>query len=358
MHVALIGSQASIHIIRWANSLSRRGVIVDLFTMHDPIESLNSEVRLRKLPFRNPYGYILNIPFLRKEIARIQPDIIHSFYALGHSFLGRMTGFKPHIISVLGSDIYDDTNKNIFRSIVEKNLKEAAAICSTSLIMAKQIKKYIDREIVITPFGIDTKQFKPIKTSSPDKKKEEFIIGTVKWLEDKYGIDILIASFAKFRKRYPEKNIKLYIVGDGSKKKKLQKLAISLGVESDCEFIGRVPHRKVHLWIQKFDVFAALSRLDSESFGVAILEASAMEVPVLVSNAGGLPEVVEESKTGIIVPKENINAAAAALEELYLNEKIRKKLGNSGRERVLEYYDWHNSVDKMIHLYKDVLMEY
>ena len=355
MHIAIIGSQSSIHIVRWANALCECGIKVHVFSMHKSIEAFNHKVNIVKLPFRNPYGYLLNIPFLKKELRKINPDLIHSFYAFGHSFLGRMTGFKPHIISVLGSDIFDDTKNLFFRYITVKNLEKASLLCSTSVVMAQEIKKYVDRKVEITSFGIDTEQFKPKKKPNPEDGKEEFIIGTVKRLEDKYGIDTLISSFAKFRKRYPDKNMKLYIVGDGSEKKKLQKLAMSLGIESDCRFIGRVPHKEVHRWIQKFDVFAALSRLDSESFGVAILEASSMEVPLIVSKAGGLPEVVVDTETGIIVPKEDIDSAAQAMEKLFLDNSLRIELGKAGRIRVIKCYNWEDSVHKMISLYKTLL---
>lgn len=357
MHIALIGSQASIHIIRWANSLSDSGIKVHVFTMHDPTDLFNSKVKVVKLPFRNPHGYFLNMPYLRKELNKIKPDLIHSFYALGHGFLGRMTGYKPHIISVLGSDIYDDISNPIFRRITIKNLEKASLICSTSKVMANKINEYVDRPIQITPFGIDTKLFS-VRNRTENKEAGGFTIGTVKWLEDKYGVDTLISSFAKFRKKYPQENIKLVIVGEGSKKNELESLAHRLGVDQDCTFIGRVFHHEVNIWLKQFDVYVALSRLDSESFGVAVLEASSMKIPVLVSDAGGLPEVVVDSETGIIIPKENISKAAEVLEMLYLNKELRKELGKAGRERVLNNYNWDESVNKMIQVYREVLKEY
>ena len=103
------------------------------------------------------------------------------------------------------------------------------------------------------------------------------------------------------------------------------------------------------------DIYVALSTLDSESFGVAIIEASACEKPVVVSNAGGLPEVVEDGVTGIIVPKHDEVSAANAIEKLLLDEELRIQMGQNGRKRVKELFDWNHNVAQMIDIYQRML---
>ncbi len=80
-----------------------------------------------------------------------------------------------------------------------------------------------------------------------------------------------------------------------------------------------------------------------ESFGVSVLESSACEKPVVVSKVGGLPEVVKDGITGIIVEPHNIQATAVAIEKLVLDVNLRKQFGKQGREMVKGKYDW----DKM-----------
>jgi glycosyltransferase involved in cell wall biosynthesis len=305
------------------------------------------------MPFKNPFGYILNIPFLFINLRSLKPDLIHSFYAFGHSFLARMTGYNPHIVSVLGSDIYDDTEKNgFYKWIIKKNVIKADIICSTSFVMRDRIKEIAgkDLDIQITPFGVDVKKFKVLKGNKDNDY--ELTLGTVKKLDDKYGIDTLIQSFALFAKKYPGLKSRLIIIGDGSKKDELVQLSKDLKVFEKCEFIGFVKHKEIPEWLNKMDIFLALSRLNSESFGVAVVEALSCELPVIVSNVGGLKEVVENEKTGLIVAKEDPDSAAEKIELLFKNPDLATKLGKNGRSHVVLNYSWKRSLDTMSKIYQ------
>lgn len=90
-----------------------------------------------------------------------------------------------------------------------------------------------------------------------------------------------------------------------------------------------------------------------ESFGVSVLEASACEKPVIVSNIGGHPEVVKENETGFIVPTKDSGAIALELEKLILNPVLRRTIGKNGRKWVQEKYEWGSCVVEMIKLYKE-----
>ena len=102
------------------------------------------------------------------------------------------------------------------------------------------------------------------------------------------------------------------------------------------------------------DVFyVALST--HESFGVAVIEASACEIRVVVSNVGSLPEVVEDGVSGTIVSSENPEEAAIAIEKYIFDENLRKKTGKSGRERVEKLYNWKVNVSDMINIYTEII---
>ncbi|MEP0007277.1 MAG: glycosyltransferase [Balneola sp.] len=353
MHIAIIGSIFSIHVVRWVNALVNQGFIISLFSMHGIIEEIDPKVRVIKLPFKNPYGYILNVSYLRFKIKELKPDIIHSFYAFGYGFLGRSTGYSPQIISVLGSDIYDDPEKNfLFKRIIKKNILSADVICSTSNVMAVKIKEVIgqDREIKITPFGVDIEKF--AKNSNSKDLDYELTLGTVKKLEDKYGIDILIKSFALFVRKHPDLKVRLIIVGEGSKREELISLSKELNVFEKCEFVGPVKHDDVPNWLHKFDIFLALSR--SESFGVSVIEAMSCELPVIVSNIGGLKEVVTNDETGLIVPNEDPVEVSKKIEYLYQNSIQASELGKNARSEVIFKYSWKKSLEIMNNIYKSI----
>jgi len=360
MRIVILAASNSIHTVRWVNSLSEAGVDIHLVSQHGRSNSVSESVKQHVLPYSGGKGYFLNVFALKRLLSEIQPDILHSHYATGYGTLGRLANYKPYLLSVWGSDVYDSPDESkIMRYLVVENLKSATAIASTSLCMAKKTNELFDFEtkpIYITPFGVDTELFSSRITYS---NQSAFTIGTVKTIEDKYGIDTLIRGFALFM-QYAEKPIKDYqlkIVGEGSKFNEMVGLVAELNIKSNVIFVGRVEHHKVPQELNSFDVYAALSRLDSESFGVAVVEASACELPVIVSNVGGLPEVVEHGKTGYIINKNSPEDFAKALFKLVSESDLCRELGVNGRNRVVEYYSWDESVRKMLNLYSDLARE-
>ncbi|MGB9824099.1 MAG: glycosyltransferase family 4 protein [Candidatus Hydrothermia bacterium] len=366
MKVLILSRGDSVHTQRWVNSLFQKGVDVYLLCL-GKVELSEFEIPEEKIisvgfpDFHSASGvkrwlYFAYIPKVKRLIERVKPDIIHAHYATTYGFLGAVSGFHPFVLSVWGSDIYDFPEKSILHKLLVKfSINSADEITSTSHVMADEAKKYLSKnnksKICVIPFGVDTQIFKP---SEKNPESRDFIvIGTVKSLEKKYGIDTLIESFAILRRRYPDLPLKLVIVGDGSEKERLISLAQNLGIFEDVNFVGHVRNRKVPEFLNSFDIFVALSRL--ESFGVAVVEAMACGKPVVVSNIGGLKEVVEKGVSGLIVPPENPEEAAKAIETLIFNEDLRREMGKNARERVLRLYDWNKNVEMMLSLYQKVL---
>jgi glycosyltransferase involved in cell wall biosynthesis len=100
-------------------------------------------------------------------------------------------------------------------------------------------------------------------------------------------------------------------------------------------------------------VFTSISH--SESFGVAAVEASACGKPIVASDVGGLPEVVEHGVTGFIVPPRNPAETADAIEKLVLDRNLRARMGSAGRYRVKKLFNWNDNVTQMVNIYDSVL---
>ncbi len=363
MKIAYLSAGNAIHTVRWVNALAQRGHTIFLITMHKGNEPLHEKVSLFQLPVTAPLGYFFNASHLKNLLKRLQPDFLHVHYATGYGTLGRLCQFKPMILSVWGSDIFDFPVKSfLHRAWLVKNLKTATKICSTSHVMATATEELLRRDnqpIAITPFGIDTMLFYP----QPELRDSTvFKIGTVKTLASKYGIDTLIQAFYTLRNTLAgtslAQQLRLCIAGDGPQRDKLQALVAKLGLSAVTEFAGHLPHAQVPAYLNQLNIYVACSRLDSESFGVAILEASACGLPVIVSRVGGLPEVVEEGVTGLIVEKEDIEQFATALSKLVQNKTIRDTMGHAGRQHVMEKYNWQESVPILETVYKQIKAMY
>jgi glycosyltransferase involved in cell wall biosynthesis len=227
--------------------------------------------------------------------------------------------------------------------------------------MAEQARRLVPelKDIAITPFGVDLFDYRNL-TPEFSGQKSEMVIGTVKSMKYIYGIDNLIKSYDILIKRLEisgcSKKLKLRIVGEGTELSRLQDLTEKLGVSESVDFIGRVPHSEVPNELAKLDVYVALSR--SESFGVAVLEASAAGCPVVVSNVGGLPEVTINGETGFIVPVDDPEAAAEVLMQLVLDADLRFRMGAAGQRLVEAHYSWDQCVQTMIGVYQSAISNY
>ncbi|MEG2070261.1 MAG: glycosyltransferase [Bacteroidales bacterium] len=364
--VFILSDINSTHTKRWVASLCRQGCEIFLFGLlkcdrsfydHLPnvtVYNYNFKLSNRLKSARWILGKVLYlgaIGRIKKKIKEFQPDILHAHYASSFGLLGAFTNFHPYIISVWGSDVYSYPKAgNIYKKLLTYSFSKADKILSTSLVMAKEAQQYTSQEIGITPFGVDTSLFVKKEKQSP---KQGFIIGNVKSLSKNYGIDVLINAFKIVSDRNPNKAISLQIAGTGPEKQNLIQQCKDLGIDSKVTFLGFIPNHELPAYYNCFDVAVSLSNM--ESFGVVAIEAMACECPVVTSDAEGFTEIVTDEINGFIVPKQNPEATADAIQKLLDNEELRHQMGQAGREHVLKYYEWNQNVQTMLKYYKNIL---
>lgn len=371
MKVLLLSDPNSAHTIKWARSLAENGLSIDILGLsryessdYNGYENIQVySLGLDKLLIGKPIGDISKLKYLaalhriKKTISQINPEIVHAHFATSYGFFGALSNFHPFILSVWGADVYDFPRRSpLHRALLCFNLSRADKILSTSQVMAVETGRYTASPVTVTPFGIDLDTFRPGPASSLFDP-QDIVIGTVKALEVKYGVDDLIRAFQILTDRYPHLPLKLLIVGDGSQAGALRQLAVDLGVAHLTTFTGRVGYDQVPLYHNMITVFVALSVLDSESFGVAVIEASACGKPVVVSNVGGLPEVVADGTTGLIVPPRSPGRAAEAIARLVADGQLRRQMGQAGREWVRSRYQWSDNVRQMLQIYQEMVPE-
>jgi len=371
MKVLLLSNPGSPHTIKWARSLAENAVEICILGLsaYDPsvyrnyeniqVHSLglpgsitgNSEANISKA------RYLKAMPMVKQLIEKFRPDIVHAHYASSYGLLGALSGFHPYIISVWGADIFEFPRKSFLHgALIKYNFRKADKILSTSQVMAKETGRYTEKPIEVTPFGIDLERFKPLRVGNLFDEGD-VVIGTIKGLDKQYGIEFLLRAFAILAERHHALPLKLLIVGGGPLEKSLKQLANELRIDDRTVFAGRVDYDAVVNYHNMLAVFVSLSVIDSESFGVAILEASACEKPVVVADVGGLPEVVADGVTGFVVAPRDPESAAAVIEKLVLDEELRKRMGKAGRTRVKELYDWNENVKQMIRIYQEALLK-
>lgn len=332
-------------------SLGSEGV--SLYHAYDNVKVVLLGVNYGVIRKRNTLYKITYLSYVQKIksiIEDFKPDLLHSHYASSYGLLGALTGFKPYIISVWGTDVYDFPRKSIIHKLLLKySFSKASLVLSTSNCMAIETRKYTKKTIKITPFGVDVERFYPIQHSN--KPTNSLIVGTVKALKPVYGIDVLLKAFHIVLEK-TSKPVTLLIVGNGECEKEYKKLAKDLGIQDKVTFKGYVEPSEIPEIINTIDVFAALSH--RESFGVAAIEAMSCGRPVVVTNVDGFKEVVPEL-AGKIVDSNNASAASLAISELIHDDDLRINMGKKGREYVLKNYDFNDNLQTMKDIYHDII---
>ncbi len=138
--------------------------------------------------------------------------------------------------------------------------------------------------------------------------------------------------------------------------KRIQKPVIELDVENDMIFTGRVENSLLPGVLSQFDVFVHPSK--SEGTPVSILEAMAMELPVVATDVGGISELVVDGETGIIVEPMNSPSIASAIAFLLQNPAERTRMGRSGRQRVLDLFTRDKTVTGYTEVYHETVRKH
>jgi len=207
------------------------------------------------------------------------------------------------------------------------------------------------KRIHLIESGIDLDEFTPInevtKAEHRNRLKlgDEPIIGMIARLSDVKGPDVLIEAMKDVLGHIP--NAKLLLVGEGRMEGDLRAMVKRLELEQSVRFFSVV--RKTKEMLPLFDIFAMPSR--QEGLGLSIMEAQATGLPVVASRVGGIPSLVEDGKTGILVESENPRVLAEAIVKLLKDKDLLGAIGVAGRKFIQEHYSADRMIDKTVELY-------
>jgi len=227
---------------------------------------------------------------------------------------------------------------------------------SCVIVNSHAVQKYLcDQKFVsldhckIVYNGIDMDIFSSIERK---KNHQNIIIGTVARLQHYKGIDILIRAFALVQKECT--NIELRIMGDGRERVNLEKMATDLNITPRVKFIGSVEKsREVVLFLNEIDIFVLPSRI--EGFGISLVEAMAMALPVIGSAIDGIKEVINDGVTGLLFESENIEQLSEKIIFLIKTNNIRNTIASMGSIAVHKKFTIESNVKEVCNIYHKVL---
>lgn len=163
------------------------------------------------------------------------------------------------------------------------------------------------------------------------------------------GAEVLVRAFAKVVKKIPQ--ARLLLAGEGPERDRLKRLIAGLGFSSSVSMLGHLPRPQMERYFASAWVQAVPSRWE-EPFGLVVAEAMMRGTAVVASASGGLTEIVQDGKTGFLVPSGDGDALAEALLTLLRDSALAEQMGNAGREVALAQFREATFVDKFVPLYE------
>jgi len=309
--------------------------------------------------------------FLMKKILDV--DLIHAhgfgFFPTDLSAWICKTRKKPLIITLHGfHPDYLAFMKNIspleemrlmpyFKAIAQRSLEIADAIIALTPHEKNVLQSFYhvpQEKIAIIPNGINLQHFAGIPKKAEFKQKfnlKKNIVLFVGAIRKEKGLLDLLHAIPSVLKEFPQTSLVL-IGKDWGFKKSLQREGKLLGIDSSLHFLGSVKTSLLREALGSCDVFVNPSAY--ESFGISLLEAMASGKPTVATNVGGIPYIVRNGKTGIIVKHGDPEGLAEAIKELLSNSELRKQMGEKGLQ-LAKRYDWEKIVSQIEQLYEKVL---
>lgn len=281
---------------------------------------------------------------LRKLIREFDPDIIEAhapvpgladlayFARQGRKYVikyhaGDMKKGKSWLIDSLLAAYQNTFLKYIFL--------HADAIMA---VYPNYVEKLINhqRTVHFIPPGVDTKLFKPKVTK---KIYDVLYVGRIEHASDWKGVDVLLESIAKSKKKH--KKINVALVGTGDAIDHFKSLTAKLGIADNVSFLGSVHGEDLVKIYNSSRVLVLPSLTEAESFGNVLIEAMACRVPVIGSNVGGIPNVITEGKDGYLFTPGSSTELARHINTILSDQKLARKMGDNGFDKATDVFSVH-----------------
>lgn len=350
-------------------ALAKRGHEVHFISYSLPfrLESYQShifyhEVERMSYPLFEVDPHSLSTAVKMAEVAEYEGlDILHVHYAIPFAvcaYLARqmLPRKRLKVVTTLhGTDITIVGTDKSFYGITRFGIESSDAVTavSNSLQRDTYTNFNVQREIEVIHNFIDPDKYKP--DYCPQRRKDfapqdtKIISHISNFRPVKRVLDV-IRIFHRVQKKIPAK---LLLVGDGPDRSNAQDLVRELGLQHHVIFLGKQSCVVGLLSIS--DLFLLPS--ENESFGLAALEAQACEVPVIATNQGGLPEVVEHGQTGFLRDVGDVDKMGDDALKILTDVALKRRMGQAARQRAITVFSEEQMIQKYLHIYQRLLAD-
>lgn len=327
------------------------------------MESLRAEGVETHVLDMDPLGSLAPLFRIRNFLCEQQPDILQSHGARTNVYArlaGRLAETRA-IVSTVHNSLYDYPIGRIKKWLYLVCDRLTAPLADRTLCVAESHRQELinryglppDRVVTI-PNGVDIKRFQPTQRNRCLREElaiseDAPVIGIVGRLTDQKGHVYLLKALSLLLAKFPA--LRCLVVGDGELREELQKLAVDLGLTEHCIFLG-----------VRQDIPEVLAAMDllvlpslSEGMPYAALEGMAMGKPVVATAVNGVPELIQDGVTGLLVPRKDPVALAKAIEAVLANPHMAASFRLAARRLVEQTYSIEGWIEQMESLYESLV---
>ncbi len=317
------------------------------------------EVEWRDYPLLEHSSYALALASKMVEVARYQQlDLFHVHYAIPHATSAHLAReiliagneAAPKLITTLhGTDITLVGSDHSLLPITRFSIERSQGVTTPSeyLRFATYEKLGLPPAVPIEviPNFVDTDSYAPLPER--DRRRLKRILHNSNFRPLKRADDVL-RVFSQVNEKIP---CELVFIGDGPERSRVEKMVHELGLAAEVRFLGK--QHNVADVLKQGDVFVLPSV--TESFGLAALEALSCGVPVVASDVGGLPEVIQNGECGFLTPLGDLAAMSDAIVRMFSDEDLHARMSIAARKTALEHFQRKPMIDRYEAYYRKVL---
>ena len=336
-----------------ALNVARHGHKVNVFTT-----SRDSKKSLEETENMTIHRYPTNFKLLSSNISvkllcnigLHQLDIVHTHFDIPPGPAGGLRYANknelPHVVTYHGD--WDDTYGGLLRRVgvkacnafvAKRLLDRATTIISPSETYARRsrfLRKHLEKTRIV-PIGIDLSKFESTESREESRSLlglpgDVAIILFLGFLSRYKSPDILARAMCKVMSKYPDAI--LVFAGKGEMENQLASLSRELGIFKNVKFTGYVDDRTKRLYYKSADVFCLPSTLATECYPATILEAMAIGTPVVATDIGGIPDLVEDRKTGLLVEPGDVDGLSSSILDIISDRSVGEDFARNAKEKV------------------------
>jgi glycosyltransferase involved in cell wall biosynthesis len=318
------------------------------------IKTISLKNSQRDMGIKREFGLFFE---LYKIFKKESPDIIHlnsSKMGFVGALTGRICGVKKIIFTAHGWSFNED--RNLISKFIFKILQILTIIMShKTIVVAEILKKQIPRKfrkkIIVIRNGISDIDFIEKNEARKIISGENLIplnsiwVGTISELHKNKGLEYVIKAMAEIIG-----SVAFVLIGEGEERKNLEDLIKKLGAQNKIFLIGKIDNASKYL--KAFDIFTLTSI--TEAFPYVLLEAGLASLPVIATNIGGIPEIIENKKTGLLIKTKNIDGIKSNVEEYLKSLDKYSSFGERLHEKIMTDFTKEKMVKNTIALYEMV----